>query len=78
MGALKPIFDWDTPSSYDWISILVEAHTLKNKKTILKLLAVYGSNWQKVAMEIHNQYHSTTFIPINQTFQIHHEWILQA
>ena len=29
MGALKPIFDWDTPSSYDELSGVLQAPTLK-------------------------------------------------
>ena len=30
MGALKPIFDWDTPTSYDQLSGVLQAPTLKN------------------------------------------------
>ena len=29
MGALKPIFDWDTQTSYDQLSGVVQAPTLK-------------------------------------------------
>ena len=29
MGALKPIFDWDTPSSYDELSGVVQVPTLE-------------------------------------------------
>ena len=29
MGALKPIFDWDTPTSYDQLLGVVQAPTLK-------------------------------------------------
>ena len=34
MGALKPIFDWDTPSSYDELSGVVDGPTLNTKDTV--------------------------------------------
>ena len=33
MGALKPIFDWDTPSSYTAVLPPVQAHTLNREIT---------------------------------------------
>ena len=39
MGALKPIFDWDTPTSYERLSGVVQAPTLKQSfKRPLKIL----------------------------------------
>ena len=39
MGALKPIFDWDTPTSYDQLSGVLQAPTLKVIKEVKFLLA---------------------------------------